>query len=81
MFCYYCRYNSRTGVFTVPDGGAGLYYMSTYLVSDHGKYARFIMYRNNEGLCCIHEDFNESPGDSGSGSCSVAAELNKGKYN
>ena len=65
----------------VPDGGAGLYYMSTNLVSHTGEYTVFVMYRNNEELCGIEEDFNKSPGNEGTGSCSVTVELNTGKYN
>ena len=81
MFVIYCRYDSTTGVFTAPDGGAGLYYMSAHLVSYNGKYVRFIIYRNNENLCGLYEDNRNSSGENGSESCSVTVHLDPGKDN
>ena len=53
--------------------------MSAHLVSATGENTIFIMYRNNEELCGINEDFDESSTDEGTGSCSVTVELNTGK--
>ena len=55
--------------------------MSTHLVISVGERVRFIMYRNNELLCGIWEDFDQSPGEEGNGSCSITVELNAGKEN
>ena len=42
------RYDSTTGIFTVPSGGAGLYYFSTYLGVSVSEYALFDMVVNDE---------------------------------
>ena len=68
-------------MFTVPDGAAGLYYMSTNLVSHNGKYVTFIMYGNNKFLCGLYEDNRDSSDENGSGSCSVTVHLDPGKDN
>ena len=75
------RYDSTTGVSTVPDAGAGLHYMSTHLVLHNKVLARFSMYRNDKILSAFHEDNQNIDNGNGAGSCSVTIKLNAGKDN
>ena len=72
------RYNRTTGVFTVPDSSAGLYFFSMHFVTNNKKYAYMWMQRNSDLLCGAYEDTKD---ENGSASCSVTAELNAGKEN
>ncbi len=79
--CLLCSsYNKDTGIFTVPPGGDGLYYLSTYLVLLTGKQANFDMTINAQKLCtaagdATNGDVSESPG----ASCSGMARLAEGQ--
>ena len=73
------RYDSDTGVFTVPPGGDGLYYFSTYLAVESDEYASFHMMLNGEVLCSAVGDHDE--GDDVSvpqATCSATADLTEG---
>ena len=64
------RYDSTTGVFTVPPGGDGVYYFSTYLLVE---YSYFDMRLNDDVICSTRPDqSNSSVSDVPSGSCSAA---------
>ena len=73
------RYDSTTGVFTVPFGSDGLYYISMHFVTDDEAYVHMSIYKNRERLCGTFEDQRNSNNENGAGSCSVMAELNAGK--
>ena len=45
------RYDNTTGMFTVPPGGEGYYYFSTYLFVVLGEWGRFGIQINGELLC------------------------------
>ena len=45
------RYDSSTGIFTVPSGGDGFYYLSTYLRIDDGEYGLFDLTVNGIEIC------------------------------
>ena len=45
------RYDSTTGTFTVPPGGDGFYYFSTYLLVVGGEWGDFEIQINGEMLC------------------------------
>ena len=77
-FVIYSRYDNTNGVFTVPDGAAGLYFISTHLVTAHDSFARFTIFRNNELLC---EIFGESLKAKEATGCSVTTEMDSGKEN
>ena len=58
------RYDSTTGTFTVPPGGDGFYYFSTYLLVVSGKHGYFDMQINGELLCTaqtVHSTSNYGP--------------------
>ena len=68
-------------VFTVPSGAAGLYFLTTHVVTEDAKQSEFIMKKNTETLCGFFEDNKSSPGTDGSASCSITTLLKSGKYN
>ena len=69
-------YNSATGVFTVPPGGDGVYYFSTYLLGDAGDIARFNMELNNRVICSTRPDnFHNGADDTIPGSCSAVVNI------
>ena len=50
-------------VFTVPSGGDGVYYFSTYLLVDPSEYGRFDMRLNDDVICTTYPDhFNNGGG-------------------
>ena len=51
--CSFFRYDITTGVFTVPPGGDGLYYFSTFLTAESGESATFDMLLNGERICSL----------------------------
>ena len=53
---YIHSYENSTGIFTVPLGGEGLYYFSTYLTSDELEYSDFFLTVNNETVCVAFGD-------------------------
>ena len=55
LFIVY-RYNSTTGTFTVPPGGDGYYYFSTYLLGTSTEYGNFEIRLNGGPLCLAHYD-------------------------
>ena len=50
------RYNSSTGEFTVPSGGAGLYFLYVNFWVIGGKWVRFDVKVNNSELCKAEAD-------------------------
>ena len=47
----HCSYDNSTGVFTVPPGGDGLYYFSTYLLVIEGESGSFEIVVNDVVFC------------------------------
>ena len=72
------RYDSSTGEFTVPAGGAGLYFIYTNLYADDEKVADFVVQVNGVDLCEASSDMNHSPGDNGTPSCGAVTILAEG---
>ena len=66
-------YDSTAGVFTVPPGGDGVYYFSTYLYGSQGEFAVFDMRLNDDNICTTRPDHNEL-NDFPSGSCSAVVD-------
>ena len=60
LFLLLCSYNSTTGIFTVPPGGDGVYYFSTYMLVYPGESARFDMRLNGDVICTIYPDHDSS---------------------
>ena len=75
-----CSYDSSTGVFTVPSGGAGLYYFYVNFWSTEGENAIFDV-RVNEVLRCRAESDEAvtTPDDNGTPSCGFVTTLSEGK--
>ena len=70
------RYDSSSGVFTVPLGGDGFYYFSTYLTGDDGEFAHFSIELNNDVICSTFLDTNDNGvGDAAAGSCSAVVDV------
>ena len=72
------RYDNTTGQFTVPAGGAGLYFLYTNLYSDDENLADFVIRVNGAAVCEGSSDMNQSPGDNGTPSCGAVAVLTEG---
>ena len=73
------RYDSSTGTFTVPSGGDGMYYFSTYLLVDDGEVGRFSIRVNGEILCTALGDLNANGGnDYPQATCSGLTQLAEG---
>ena len=70
------RYDSSTGTFTVPPGGDGYYYFSTYLFVIVEKLARFDIQINGETLCTAQTV--HSLGNNGPAVCSGAGYIMEG---
>ena len=76
---YRNRYDSTTGVFSVPSGGDGTYYFSISLSVSYGQFGRFDIQLNDETLCSSYGDNDvNGGGDSGQATCSAIAELVEG---
>ena len=71
-------YNSTTGVFTVPPGGDGVNYFSTYLYVSDGEYGRFNMMLNDDTVCSLYPDHFDSGDDSVPGTCSAVVDVMAG---
>ena len=67
--CY--RYNSTTGIFTVPPGGDGLYYFSVFFVVNADVRASFDMEVNGEYICTTTADQTENTNNEEPNSCSA----------
>ena len=72
-------YDNETGVFTVPPGGDGVYYFSTFVVVQDGELARFDMRLNNDIICSTVPDHDEGAPDLAPGSCSAIVDVMAGK--
>ena len=69
-----------TGVFTVPHGGEGLYYFSTYFLVQSGEAAVFNMVVNGVIVCTAYGDENSNSGsDYPQATCSAVADVVEGK--
>ena len=71
-FNIFYRYDSTTGTFTVPPGGDGFYYFSTYLLGTSTEYNVFDIQINGNKLCTVHLDQQQTSGDALQSSCSAA---------
>lgn len=73
------RYDPSTGVLTVPPGGDGLYYFSTYVLVDYGEAAAFNIRVNGANLCTAYGDNdNNGASDHPQGACGGLAQLIEG---
>ena len=72
------RYDSTTGVFTVPPGGDGIYYFSVYVLVQNGEAARFDITVNDDEVCTTYPDQNATT-DLAPGSCSAVVDVVAGK--
>ena len=70
-----CSYDSSTGVFTVPPGGDGLYYFSTYLSVDLQEIAHMDIQVNDESMCSARGDHQYLQLDSSHASCSAVVDV------
>ena len=74
-------YDSTTGVFTVPPGGDGVYYFSTYVMVDDDEYGVFSMKLNYDVICSTWPD-HDNIGlnlSYATGSCSAIVNVVAGK--
>ena len=72
------RYDSTTGTFTVPPGGDGFYYLSTYLVVDDGENGRFDIQLNEETICTAFADQIDTVNNDENTSCHAVAYITEG---
>ena len=73
------RYKSKTGAFTVPSGGDGFYYFSTYLLVDSDEWGRFGIQINGDVLCTVQMDQQSTATDEGQAACSAATYATEGR--
>ena len=66
------RYDSTTGTFSVPSGGDGFYYFSTYLTGEDAEYSSFSIQVNGDTLCTVRLEQQQTSGDALQSSCSAA---------
>ena len=72
-------YRSSTGTFTVPFGGDGYYYFSTYLLVQDGEVGRFDIRFNGEMVCYAHATQTGTTTDEITTSCSAVVYGTEGK--
>ena len=73
------RYNSTTGQFVVPTGGAGLYFLYTNFLADEQEFANFFIRVNDQAICGAFSDMNDiGVNDNGTPSCGSVAILIEG---
>ena len=70
-------YDGATGEFTVPSGGAGLYYIYAHFLFQTGKLVWIRMQVNDVDLCVAFEDGVNAP-SYGGGSCGAVVPLQEG---
>ncbi len=75
---FYFRYNPLTATFTVPPGGDGLYYFSTFLRVDDGEFAVFDVAINGNRFCTASGDNHINGADYPQATCSGLAHLMEG---
>ena len=71
-------YDSKTGVFTVPPGGDGVYYFSNYLFIQWLEYGYFDMMLNDKAICAIDPENTESRDENAAASCSAVVRVTAG---
>ncbi len=78
MLHSFSRYSPSTGIFTVPSGGAGTYYFSTYLLVQEDEYAYFNIVVNGIILCTAWGENDYNDNDRPQAACSGLVQLNEG---
>ena len=56
-----CRYDSESGIFTVPSGRDGFYYFSVYLSIWGREYGFFDIKMNGQNVCTTGTDEADRP--------------------
>ena len=72
-------YDNTTGVFTVPPGGDGVYYFSTFLLAFYGKAASFRIRVNEDDMCAAWPYQNRHDTEYDSASCSAIVDVVAGE--
>ena len=72
------RYDSTTGMFTVPPGGDGFYYFSVFFFVQNGEEGYFDIQINEEVLCTAQTDQTDTPNNEGQAVCSAATYATEG---
>ena len=75
LFIVY-RYNTTTGVFTVPAGKGGLYYFSASFVIEHSKFGEFEIQKKHQTLCSAYADARQAHLQT---SCSAVTSADEGR--
>ncbi len=79
LFCVPAsRYNSSTGVLTVPPGSSGLWYFSIYLLVEYGEDGAFRLLLNDELLCSAYGDHDMLKVDVSTATCSAVVSVEEG---
>ena len=66
-------------MFTVPPGGDGVYYFSTFLLVSPGEWGRFEMRLNGNVVCTAFGDQNNDGVDYSQGGCGAVLSVVEGK--
>ena len=73
------RYNGTTGIFTVPEGGSGLYFLYVHLITTTGNFAAFELKRNQEQICVAEGDNGSNGWNHDTTTCGAVVQLNEGE--
>ena len=65
-------YDTTTGTFTVPPGGDGYYYFSTYLLGFYSEFGVFDLQINEDVLCSVRLEQHQAFNDFLQSACSAA---------
>ncbi len=75
------RYSDGPGKFVVPSGGAGLYFLSTYLTVNNAQRAIFNIEVNGQPVCTARGTKERSgASDTSLAACSGLAQLSEGNF-
>ena len=72
------RYNGTTGIFTVPEGESGLYFLYIHLITTTGNFAAFELKRNQEQICVAEGDNGSNGWNHDTTTCGAVVQLNEG---
>ncbi len=77
----FCSYDETTGIFTVPSGGDGLYFVMFFMTTADNAWGVFRLQLNGVGMCDAHANGDGVGGLNGAASCSFVRALSAGETN
>ena len=78
FYCIHFSYDDTVGVFTVPPGGDGLYYFSSFFLVENTEFAQFSVVLNDVVVASSFGDGNTGL-DQAQATCSAVVDVSEGK--